>query len=77
MLSREWLYTAITRAQERVILLCNHRGLTHAVNNQKIKGKTIAEKAKQFIALQDMKDTKLPDLPEPQEINYVKITINA
>ena len=73
MLTREWLYTAITRAQERVILLCNRRGLTHAVNSQKIKGKTIAEKAQQFLKLQDQTDTKLPILPTAEEIRYAKI----
>ncbi len=73
MLTREWLYTAITRAQERVILLCNHRGLTHAVNNQTIKGKTIAEKAERFLKLQDKADTRLPNLPEPEAIRYAKI----
>lgn len=77
MLTREWLYTAITRAQKRVILLCNHRGLTHAVNNQRIKGKTIAEKAEQFLALQSKDDTQLPNLPEPEEIRYAKISISA
>jgi ATP-dependent exoDNAse (exonuclease V) alpha subunit len=77
MLSREWLYTAITRAQKRVILLCNHRGLTHAVNLQKIKGNTIAEKAKQFLALQGKEDTQLPNLAEPETINYVKLTIGG
>lgn len=65
MLTREWLYTAITRAQHRVVLLVNNRGLIHAVNQQTIKGKTVAEKAKSFLALQDQKDTKLPNLPEP------------
>lgn len=75
MLTREWLYTAITRAQERVILLCNQRGLTHAVNSQKIKGKTIAEKAEQFLRLQDQADTQLPILPPPEEIRYAKINI--
>lgn len=73
MLTREWLYTAITRAQKRVILLTNHRGLTHAVNNQRIKGKTIAEKAEQFLKLQDKADTQKPNLPEPMEIKYAKI----
>lgn len=73
MLTREWLYTAITRAQKRVVLLCNHRGLTHAVNSQRIKGKTIAEKAEQFLKLQGKSDTQLPDLPEKQEIRYAKL----
>jgi exodeoxyribonuclease V alpha subunit len=68
MLTREWLYTAITRAQERVILLCNRRGLIHAVNNQRIKGRTVAEKAAAFIALQDKTDTKVPNLPPPEKV---------
>jgi len=75
MLTREWLYTAITRAKKRVVLLTNHRGLTHAVNNQRIKGKTIADKAQNFLKLQDKSDTRLPNLPEPQEIKYEKIEI--
>ena len=65
MLTREWLYAAITRAQVRVVLLTNRRGLIHAVNQQTIKGKTVAEKAASFLALQDQKDTQLPVLPEP------------
>ena len=75
MLTREWLYTAITRAKKRVILLVNHRGLTHAVNNQRIKGKTIADKAQNFLKLQDKSDTRLPNLPEPKQIQYAKIEI--
>jgi len=69
MLTREWLYTAITRAKERVILLCNHRGLTHAVTNQRIKGDTIAEKAKKFLNLSNNQiEGKEVRLPEPSEI---------
>ncbi len=68
MLTREWLYTAVTRAQEKVILLCNDRGLAQAINTQRIKGRTVKEKAEQFIALQDRNDVTLPDLPEPEEI---------
>lgn len=67
MLTREWLYTAISRAQERVILLFNNRGLAQAVYTQRIKGKTVQEKAEQFLALQDKTDTRLPNLPEPVE----------
>lgn len=68
MLTREWLYTAITRAQTRVVLLTNRRGLTHAVNQQTIKGKTVADKAASFLALQSQVDTTLPNLPEPVEV---------
>ena len=72
MLSREWLYTAVTRAQKRVILLYNHRGLTHAVNRQLIKGKTIEEKAKNYIIKSGavMKDGRsaVPNLPERRRV---------
>lgn len=75
MLTREWLYTAITRAKQRVILLCNHRGLTHAVNNQRIKGDTIAEKAKKFLALDERQIGKQEvRLPEPEEIKSLTMT---
>lgn len=73
MLTREWLYTAVTRAQERVILLINSRGLLHAINNQRIKGTTIQDKIQKFIELETENnagfiDVEMPVLPEPQ--NY-------
>lgn len=72
MLSREWLYTAVTRAQKRVILLVNHRGLTQAVNRQLIKGKTLEEKAKNYIiksgAVMKNGKTAAPNLPEARRI---------
>lgn len=68
MLTREWLYTAVTRAQDKVILLYNDRGLAQAIYTQRIKGKTVKEKALQFLALQNKEDTKLPDLPNPETI---------
>lgn len=68
MLTREWLYTAVTRAQDKVILLYNDRGLAQAVYTQRIKGKTVKEKALQFLALQNKLDTKLPNLPYPETI---------
>jgi exodeoxyribonuclease V alpha subunit len=69
MLTREWLYTAVTRAKARVILLHNRRGLIHAINTQRIKGNTVEAKARAFNALLDNADTSLPDLPEPREID--------
>lgn len=77
MLTREWLYTAVTRAKQRVVLLTNHRGLTHAINSQRIKGNTIQEKAKKFLAL-TKKGDNAPEvlLPEPQEIKDIAITFN-
>lgn len=68
MLTREWLYTVVTRAQQKVIILTNHRGLTQAVNRQLLKGKTIAEKAEQFTKLSGKEDTTMPILNEPTEV---------
>ena len=63
MLTREWLYTAVTRARERVVILSNDRGFAQAIHVQRIKGQTVAEKAQQFLDLQDKSDTTLPNLP--------------
>lgn len=68
MLSREWLYTAITRGSERDLLLYNDMGLSTAVKRQKIKGKTLKEKAQSFNALQDRKDVRIPTLPKPRKM---------
>lgn len=68
MLYREWLYTAVTRASQRVVLLYNDKGLSLALNRQRIKGANIKEKAKAFIELQENDDTSLPELPNAEEI---------
>lgn len=73
MLSREWLYTAWTRAQQKVVLLYNSRGIQHALNRQVIKGKTLAEKAACFRKWQDRSNMgddsiKIPILPVAVEI---------
>ena len=77
MLCREWLYTAWTRAQEKVILLYNSRGLQMALNNQRVKGNSIQEKADSFNKLQERNAAGedgiiIPQLPEPEEINHVE-----
>ena len=51
MLSREWLYTAVTRARENLILVYNNyqsRGLTSGLRRQVVKGNSLEEKAKNF-----------------------------
>ena len=68
MLTREWLYTAITRAKRAVILLSNQRGLITAIKNQAIKGHTLEEKARSFLALQAKGDTLMPKLGKPEEL---------
>lgn len=53
MLSREWLYTACTRASEKLLILYTQRGLQKALANQRIKGSTIAEKTRSFQELME------------------------
>lgn len=47
-LSREWLYTGITRAKRRVIILYTSMGLATAVNRQQIFGKDLKEKVDRY-----------------------------
>jgi exodeoxyribonuclease V alpha subunit len=48
MLSRELLYTAVTRARESLFIFCEPDSLVKGVATQRIKGNTIAEKAEYF-----------------------------
>lgn len=48
---REWLYTAVTRGSERVILLYTDQALRNVLTKQKIKGSTLAQKVEAFMAL--------------------------
>lgn len=48
MLSRELLYTAVTRAQERLTIWCDPSNIAKAINSPRIKGTSVAEKALHF-----------------------------
>ena len=65
MLCREWYYTALTRAQERVTVLYTQRGEKHAITSQRLKGQTLEEKARSFIEASGREDIELPILPDP------------
>lgn len=52
MLSREWLYTAVTRAQKRVIFLYTKFGIRSALAKQRIFGRTLQEKIARYQALE-------------------------
>lgn len=48
MLSRELLYTAVTRAKEELYVICEPESMTKGINSQRIKGNSLAEKAEYF-----------------------------
>jgi ATP-dependent exoDNAse (exonuclease V) beta subunit len=48
MLYREWLYTAVTRASEKCIVLFKEDALRTALNKQKMPGKTLKQKIISF-----------------------------
>lgn len=48
MLSRELLYTAVTRAKEELYIICEPDTFIKGINKQRIKGNTLAEKAEYF-----------------------------
>lgn len=73
MMYREWLYTAITRASRKCILLYTPTALRTAINKQSIKGTTLAEKVAAFNALQTNNGLGVAvkvRLPEPEGIEY-------
>lgn len=55
MLSRELLYTAVTRAREELYVICEPESFTNGINSQRIKGNTLAEKAEFFKGKLDAK----------------------
>ena len=48
MLSRELLYTAVTRAREELYIICELDSFEKGITTQRVKGNTIAEKAEYF-----------------------------
>ena len=48
MISRELLYTAVTRAREELYVICEPNTFVNGINNQRIKGNSLEEKAEFF-----------------------------
>lgn len=53
--TREWLYTAVTRAKEHLVILCERDTFMTGINKQQIKGTTLADKAEYFKGKQQAK----------------------
>ena len=68
MLSREWLYTAVTRAREKVYIMCNTRAMHQALNRQNIKGTNVVDKAKSFLAQITAGGNDVPMLPKAERL---------
>lgn len=70
LITREWLYTAWTRASEKSVLLYTPFALRTALNRQKITGTTLKEKIKSFQKIQQSKVTMAEDklLPTAERI---------
>lgn len=72
LLSREWLYTAVTRARERIVLMFNQRGLGQCLQRQRVKGLTLQEKIASFMKMSEedaVRDNPIiPNLPERRSI---------
>jgi len=48
MIQRELMYTAVTRAREELYVICEPESFVKGIQNQRIKGNTLAEKAEWF-----------------------------
>lgn len=59
MLCRENLYTAVTRASQRVVILYTDFGMRIALTTQKIYGKTLQEKVRQYMRLMGDGDSSM------------------
>ena len=55
MLFRELFYTAITRAKEEVTIICEPNSIEKAVNNPRIKGTSLEDKARFFANRKEIK----------------------
>lgn len=68
LLNREWLYTAVTRAKERAVVLYNNfkgSGLSACLMRQAVPGRTIEEKCKNFSLYQPRLGATENEQPKP------------
>lgn len=77
LLSREWLYTAFTRARENIFLLYNKEGLRRALKNQKVKGANLQEKLRNYVIQTKSDDLDLQSDPWNVDRKKFPILFNA
>lgn len=63
-LSIEWLYTAVTRAKQRLVIFYNDLGIRTACSRRQIFGRTLAEKIQRYQALVEKGDKIVRFYPE-------------
>ena len=68
LLSRELLYTAVTRAREVCVIFHDVQALSKTLAKQKIEGKTLEEKAKSVMRNSGKSNAELPHMPAPKRI---------
>lgn len=56
MVSRELLYTAVTRAKRFLHIICEPKSFYNGITSQRIKGNTLAEKALKFTGARDERE---------------------
>lgn len=59
--SREWLYTAVTRAKESVLIMASQGSIARTLNSPRISGQTVDDKIKSFYNL--VQKTSTDELP--------------
>jgi hypothetical protein len=75
MVSRELLYTAVTRAKESLYILCEPTSFEKGVLTQRIKGNTLAEKAEYFKGKKQEMEEDLLAQDETLTISPIKIKV--
>lgn len=67
-LNREWVYTACSRAKEKVFLLHTERALEKSITKQQIIGRNADEKAEHLRRIYAKTPWGVPNLPEPRTL---------
>jgi ATP-dependent exoDNAse (exonuclease V) alpha subunit len=61
MLKRELLYTAVTRAKESLVIICERDSFIRGIKTQAIRGTSLAEKAEFFKGKESMGKKTIAD----------------